>query len=179
MTLQGLSPYSEQHRGWNEWERQKSTQRSRKKKKKNKGRVGPIHLSVHVCFGDFWSVTQAIPCQPSLLADTEEVALNAACCACVALESREGCLEGEHSHSFKGYLKNAALCPVTCCSALNPMETWNNVSVKNAWCQCASPVLPIKLALMKDCSVDTEIKIIIVAQIFFFSVRKPPNNSFS
>lgn len=63
--------------------------------------------------------------------------------------------------------------------ALNPMETWNNVSVKNAWCQCASPVLPIKLALMKDCSVDTEIKIIIVAQIFFFSVRKPPNNSFS
>lgn len=120
MTLQGLSPYSEQHRGWNEWERQKSTQRSRKKKKKNKGRVGPIHLSVHVCFGDFWSVTQAIPCQPSLLADTEEVALNAACCACVALESREGCLEGEHSHSFKGYLKNAALCPVTCCSSIKP-----------------------------------------------------------
>lgn len=52
--------------------------------------------------------------------------------------------------------------------ALNPMETWNNVSVKNAWCQCASPVLLIKLALMKDCSVDTEIKIIIVGQILFF-----------
>lgn len=65
---------------------------SEEKGRKKKGRIGPIHLSVCVCFGDFWSVTQAIPCQPSLLADTEEVALKAACCACVALERREGCL---------------------------------------------------------------------------------------
>lgn len=52
MTLQGLSHCSEQHRAWNEWERQKSTQRSRKKEKK--AELGPSTfqcVSALVTFG--------------------------------------------------------------------------------------------------------------------------------
>lgn len=51
--------------------------------------------------------------------------------------------------------------------ALNPVETWNNVSGKNAWCQCASPVLRVKSVLMKHCSAYRERKIIIAGQSCF------------
>lgn len=106
---------------------------------KNNCRIGPIHLSVCVSFGDFSSVTQPIPCQPFLLADTEEVALNAACCACMALERKRGLPLRVYSPSFKVYLKNAPFSYVMYITVLKPMETWNNVSIKNGWCHSCIP----------------------------------------
>lgn len=53
MTLQGLGHYSEQHPGWNEWERQKSTERRRKTKQKG-AELGPSTfqcVSALVTFG--------------------------------------------------------------------------------------------------------------------------------
>lgn len=54
--------------------------------------------------------------------------------------------------------------------ALNPGCKPGTMSQeKNAWCQCAPPVLQIKSVLMmKDCSADREREIINGGQIFFY-----------